>query len=237
MLKHLLFVPILMLCTVVHAQNFTLAPNPVFVETTADAMGFPGEMIAESTITNNTSDTLNMRWERIVNDKPECWVTSVFGISMQFVPMVNTADFVLFPNTTGIMNVHTYPEFTADGFLTAGEGEVVLKITNLDEPSDTLLATYNFLITGDVSCVTNTSEIDTEPLIIYPNPSSDFFQLSETQAIQQLLMYDMLGQQIRQFEVTPNQHYDIKNLADGVYWVQLMDRRGEAIETIKFLKH
>lgn len=227
----------LMLCTVVHAQNFTLAPNPVFVETTADAMGFPGEMIAESTITNNTSDTLNMRWERIVNDKPECWVTSIFGISMQFVPMVNTADFVLFPNTTGIMNVHTYPEFTADGFLTAGGGEVVLKITNLDEPSDTLLATYNFLITGDVSCVTSTSEIDKEVIRIYPNPSSGYFQLSETQAIQQLLMYDMLGQKIRQFEVSPDQQYDISGLPAGAYLIQLIGRKQGGIKTIELLKH
>ncbi len=63
MLKYLLFASMLMLCKVVQAQNFTLAPNPVFVETTAEAMGFPGEMIAESTITNNTSDTLYMRWD------------------------------------------------------------------------------------------------------------------------------------------------------------------------------
>lgn len=236
MFKYLLFVTILMLYTVVQSQNYTITPNPVFVEAAVETIGFPGEIRAESIITNNTSDTLYLKWERIVNDKPECWLTSVFGVWIQAIPTVNSLEFELYPNRAEHIDVSAFVDPEGEG-PTAGEAEVVLKITNLNAPSDTLLASYNFSITGDVNCITSSSEIGAGHLGIYPNPSSGFFQLSAAGAIKQLKMYDLLGQQVRQFEVTPNQHYDIENLPNGIYWVQLMGRKREVIKTIKFLKH
>ncbi|WP_156825854.1 T9SS type A sorting domain-containing protein [Lewinella cohaerens] len=218
------------------SQNFTLSPNPIAVEADLETLGFPGGILAESIITNNTADTLFMKWDRILNDKPECWVTSVFGVWIQAIPTVNSLEFELLPNRTEHIDVLTFVDPQGDG-PTAGEAEVVLKITNLNDAADTLLATYHFTVTGSVNCITSTSEIDDEVFKIYPNPSTDFFQLTETAAIQQLRVYDLLGQQVRQFEVIPNQYYDINGLPAGVYWVQLMGRSGEVIEIIKFLRH
>ncbi|MGH1434330.1 MAG: T9SS type A sorting domain-containing protein [Lewinella sp.] len=236
MLKYLLLAPMLVFQTLAQSQSFTLSPNPVAVEAGLETLSFPGGLIAESFITNNTADTLYMKWDRIVNDKPDCWVTSVFGVWIQAIPTVNSLEFNLLPNRTEHIDVLTFVDPQGDG-LTAGEAEVVLKITNLNDAADTLLVTYHFTVTGDVNCITSTSEIDDEVFKIYPNPSADFFQLTETQAIQQLQVYDVLGQQVRQFKVTPNQYYDMNGLPAGVYWVQLMGKRGEVIKTVKFLKY
>ena len=218
MLKFLIFFLPFITSFIVQAQTFTVTPNPASIEVDLNTASNPYEIVAESMIQNNTSDTLYLKWERIVNDKPDCWETSVFGVWIQSPPFVDSSEFDLYPNNDGFLSVYAFIDSEA-GNSNAGEAEVVLKITNLHDATDTLLVEFNFLATGNNNCTTGISEIEYEALQIYPNPITDFFNLSETQDVEYLMVYNMMGNQIYQYNVTPSQNYDVGDLPYGVYLI------------------
>lgn len=223
------------------AQNYTVTPIPASGSADLDNPATqPDDVVASAHITNNTSDSLFLRWERVVNDKPDSWNTAVCDVNLCYFPSVSTKDFVLPPNfEDGEMLVHAYPGLEPGGIeengAVPGEATVLIRISNLNDPADTLIATYNFTVTG--SPIVSISEVELEALKIYPNPASDYFRLTETQEIQQLIVYNVLGRQVKIFDVSSDQNYDISNLPNGVYLVGMIDRDQERVKTIRLQKH
>ena len=225
-------------CSTVSAQNYTVTPNPAYgVADTDDVNTEPDDVVAYAHITNNTSDTIYMRWERIVNEKPECWETAVCDVDLCYYFTINTVDFKLPPNLVdGEMLVHAYPGGEPGASPTIGEAEVVVKLSDLNNPADSLILEYYFTVTGSAICITSVSEVERESLKIYPNPASDNFSLTETQEIQQLVVYNILGHQVRTFEVNGGETYNISDLPNGVYLVGMIDRDFEIVKTVKLQK-
>lgn len=218
--------------TALIAQNYTVSPNPAFKTVDIDNDVDPDDIVAEAHITNNTSDSLFLRWERIDNNKPECWETAVCDVNLCYFPTVSSMDFVLLPNlSSGEMLVHAYP----DG--TPGDAEIKIRITNLNDPADSLICVYNFTATGGTSCITAISEIELEALKIYPNPASNYFQMTETQEVQNLVVYNILGRQVQTFAVNNNERYDVSALPNGIYLVGMMDKNHQVIKTVKLQKY
>ena len=84
------------------AQNYTVDPNPAFGEANLDDLGTnPEDIKADAFITNNTNDTLNLRWERIGNERPEGWETAICDVNLCYLPNTTTKDFMLLPNESG----------------------------------------------------------------------------------------------------------------------------------------
>ncbi len=223
------------------AQNYTVSPNPVSASADLDNPNtHPDDVEAHAGISNNTSDTLFMRWERVYNDKPDSWETAVCDVNLCYFPHVSTKDFILTPNLqNGDMIVHAYPGMEPGGIpengAVPGEATVHIKLSNLNDPTDTLIVVYNFTVTGEA--IVSISEVELEAIKIYPNPASDYFQLTETQEIQQLVIYNVLGRIVETFEVNSGQRYDISNLADGIYLVGMVDRDQQTVKTIRLQKH
>ncbi len=239
MKKYLLLFNLVTFSLAVSAQNFTVTPNPALGEANTDDIGTsPDDVVAHANITNNTSDTLFLRWERIENTKPECWETAVCDVDLCYYYTVNTIDFILLPNlSNGEMLVHAYPGGEPGNVPTIGEAKVRIKISNLNDPGDTLIAVYDFAVTGSGSCITSVSSLDKAALKIYPNPASDYFRLPETHKIQQLVVYNVLGNRIRTFDVNNDQNYNISDLPNGVYFVGMIDRNHEIVKTVKLQKY
>ena len=221
------------------AQNFTVTPNPVYGEANTDDMGSdPDDVVAEAHITNNTSDTLFMKWERIDNTRPDCWETAVCDVNLCYFPTVSTMDFILTPNLTdGQMLVHAYTGGSPGSDPTAGDATIVVKISNRNDDTDTLIVEYNFSVTGSATCITSVSEAQREALKVYPNPASDYFRLTETQEIEELVVYNILGRKVKAFAVNNGKSYDVSQLPNSVYLIGMIDRDQETVKTIRLQKH
>ena len=223
------------------AQNFTVTPIPSYgFANLDDPQSGPDDVVAEALISNNTSDTLFLKWERIVNDKPESWETAVCDVNLCYFPAVSTKEFFLAPNfSEGQMLVHAYPGKAPGGIpangAVPGEATVKIKITNLNDPSDTLIAEYYITVTG--SLILDISEVELEALKIYPNPASDYFRLTRTQEIQQLVVYNILGRQVQTFDIQNGKSYDISNLPSGVYLIAMIDKELDTVKTLRLQKH
>ncbi len=243
MLKNLLLLLsfITVFSATVVAQNYTVEPIPAYGDADLDNPATdPDDVIASAHITNNTSDSLFLRWERIVNDKPDSWNTAVCDVNLCYFPTVSSKEFILPPNLSGgEMLVHAYPGLEPGGIdengAVPGTAHVKIRITNLNDAADSLITEYNFTVTG--SPIASISEVELKALKIFPNPASGYFRLTETQEIQQLVVYNILGRKVRTFDVTSDKNYNIGDLPNGVYLVGMIDRDQETVKTLRLQKH
>jgi hypothetical protein len=64
--------------SVLNAQNFSVEPNPAYAEADLNnPSSQPDFMQAFASISNYTSDTLFLNWERVLEDTPDGWKTTV----------------------------------------------------------------------------------------------------------------------------------------------------------------
>ena len=217
----------------VFSQSFAIEPNPVNVEVDLD-MDSSGGFMVEAIITNNTSQTLEFKWVRLMNEKPDCWLIYPVDPDLTYYHDVDSFGFDLNANEANILGV--YIELDQDGILNAGEAQVVLEVTNFAKPNETELVEYNFTAIGDEGCgVLSVTEIDLDYLQVYPNPTASSFKLKEGQDVQSLTICNSLGEEVKQFN-SKNRAYDISDLKKGLYSVRLYNSNGELLKTLKVLK-
>jgi len=81
---------------------------------------------------------------------------------------------------------------------------------------------------------TTTLSVDTisiDKIRLYPNPAQNSIQLEGINATQTFTIFNVLGVNVMQGSVEPNQSIDIQNLPSGVYLLKLADK-----ETLRFVK-
>lgn len=218
------------------AQSFSVSPNPVATETTLDGNGGPIDILAETTLSNNTGEILDLHWERITNNKPPCWETSVADINIAYVPWVDESSFSMAPNAQFQLLVFAYPNYSGSGPY-AGEAEVVLKVTNLNDTTESVLVSYFITLNGDVTCVTSVGETSETPVLLYPNPTSGEFRLTTDLKYDRVLIYDIRGKEVTQFGASIGPTYNVSDLPKGIYSVQLVSQDGQITEPSRLLKH
>jgi hypothetical protein len=120
--------------------------------------------------------------------------------------------------------------------------------------TSTLINVNNFVATGNpantaisrLSYFTNNAALSSdefnllEDVILYPNPSNDFFNIFLPQGIQRsgkLEIYNNLGQQIavKQIESESDLKINVSNYSNGVYFLNL--NIGDHSKTLKFIKN
>lgn len=72
----------------------------------------------------------------------------------------------------------------------------------------------------------------TEQISIYPNPASDFISVSNDDNLRAIVLYNIVGRKIRQFDIEHSgAQYDIRDLPDGLYSVHLIGKNNKVIST------
>jgi hypothetical protein len=116
-----------------------------------------------------------------------------------------------FPQGTGIQNGPEIP-------VTAGTYDIVFQ-----------KSTGHYLFTDSLS----TSENAISNLTIYPNPSSNVWNLSNTNAIDSVEVFDMTGKNIQRFLPNATQfELDGTSLSQGVYFVKIKSGSDFAVQKI-----
>jgi hypothetical protein len=73
---------------------------------------------------------------------------------------------------------------------------------------------------------------------IYPNPAADYIEFYNTEAkVNELVIFNMVVKPLKRFTAVEGKNwYDISDLANGIYLVQLLDKRGTVIVTRRISK-
>lgn len=71
---------------------------------------------------------------------------------------------------------------------------------------------------------------------IFPNPATDFIKLSDDDLVHNILISNMLGRKMRTFEVGKGDRYEIGDLPNGLYLVQLVGKNNKVLLTQRLTK-
>ncbi|MFN0174658.1 MAG: hypothetical protein ACKVU0_08440, partial [Saprospiraceae bacterium] len=193
-MKNLLFTLFVVLglfqVTNTQAQSaYHVHPNPSDTITTMDTYDSP----AHGEIENVSNGTITVKWERhevfltpnittAVCDPVTCWFSGV-----------SSKTFQLQKDSMGQLTVHFYNALSDPPPGQPGSGIVHLKLTNLDNAADTLTAIYTF------NSLTSTSELPAANVKLFPNPTTDFFTLTNAEEVASMRLFTIDGREVARF--------------------------------------
>lgn len=88
-------------------------------------------------IHNTSGDTLQLRWNRVEENIPGWWRSSVCTEYYCYSMPDDSATWTLLPGDSDMIYVHIYPYGYAD------TGNVVIRLNNVADPSDSMRVTFN----------------------------------------------------------------------------------------------
>jgi hypothetical protein len=125
------------------------------------------------------------------------------------------------------MDVHLKPRGVA------GTGRVTIEITSTDNPDEVITTgTYDF----GALVVTSTNDLNTTPLTVFPNPTADYFNIRGGNGVDRVVLYNVLGREMRSFNVAPGQRYYIGDLPNGLYLASMVDDNKGIVKTLRLKK-
>ncbi|MCB0686969.1 MAG: T9SS type A sorting domain-containing protein, partial [Saprospiraceae bacterium] len=204
--------------------SLSLKPDMIFTD--VDPAQF--ETVAHSYISNNGEDTIIVRWVRQVEYISLGWQSAICDINACYSVETDTTPqeflLTLAPGDSSMLDVHIRP-----GGL-EGNANIKVKVEEVSNPENTVTGEYLF------NMLSPSLDIKREELKIYPNPALDYFQLSDYDHVDQVVVYNLVGQELRRFNVFPGAKFDVISLPREVYLIRLMDARNKVIKTFRLKK-
>ncbi|MEP6795472.1 MAG: T9SS type A sorting domain-containing protein [Saprospiraceae bacterium] len=180
-------------------------------------------------VTNTSADTAKIFWSKRMNNNPVSWTSWICDKNLCYLAKVNSCPIpkpnVLGPGESFDLQIHLDPAQL--------EGSADYQATLLDDQGNSL-----FVITGEflISNSTAVKETNEAKLSIFPNPATDFFRVSDIPGLNNIELFNIVGNKVRSFEAVPQKQYYVGDLTDGIYLVRLESAGGKVIKTIRLSK-
>ena len=214
--------------------DISVSPNPyegTFAVDLSDEWVFKD---AHGTLTNNSSSTLDIKWTVEVVDAPAEWQISVCDQNQCYLPTVSTnisanlnEPVVLAPGDTSLQDVRVTPKGVA------GNGQVKVHFSLVDDPDNIIYtAEYDITISGVVSTFEEVKRV----VKVFPNPTTDYIELTNSEHIDRLVIYNLIGRRVNSFDVIKGKQYNVANLPAGIYLVSLINDEKGVLRTFRLSK-
>jgi hypothetical protein len=86
------------------------------------------------------------------------------------------------------------------------------------------------------NCMVSNNNIEIEDLIIYPNPTTDVFQLKNDASIYSITIYNIVGRKISTLNHSPGKVHDVSTLRSGMYLIKLVNEKDEVVKNMRLSK-
>lgn len=237
MKKNLLLFSFLLLFTLSSEAQVALAyqPDSVFVSDFINLSDNEYELVGYATVTNSGDSPVSLRWNRIIQDMPEEWEVQVCDLNLcyneeifsNFVPGEIEIPVPLEPGASTNLDIHVKPRGVA------GTGRVIIELSDTSTPDDMIkVGTYDF----EALVVTSTKELNQTALSVFPNPTADYFNIRGGNNVDRVVLYNVLGREMRSFNVAPGQRYYIGDLPNGLYLASMIDDSKGIVKTLRLKK-
>jgi hypothetical protein len=105
----------------------------------------------------------------------------------------------------------------------------------------TLLFIFTLLLNVSVFAQANRTEsfaadIEAYELRVYPNPTTDSFQVVDNIIVDEIVIYNIIGRKIRTFTHESNKKYSLGDLPDGMYFIGLISETEGVLKTLRISK-
>ena len=82
----------------------------------------------------------------------------------------------------------------------------------------------------------STTQQPTKKIKIFPNPTADFIGLSSDKGVGTIRILNLIGKEIREFKVIEGHRYNVADLENGMYLIQLISDEQKIITTRRLRK-
>lgn len=205
-----------------YAQStITITPQVQNVNVNVDSP----EIRAKTIIRNTSNVTKKFTWTRSILSLTTGWATNVCDNQGCWIASVSTApeQIELAPNGTSNMDVYINPNKKM------GAATIEIKVVEIGNEANTVTGRYLF------STTTRTREATAgvSNVRIYPNPTTEYFQISEDEGIDKVVIYNIIGRQMRTYKASENTKYYVNDLPEGLYIIRLLSSNGSTVKTIR----
>lgn len=189
------------------------------------------QIYQEIRITNNSTVPIDIYWNYEPGaNYPDNWKTQICDLNSCY-------DWDGFESLTVVSNV-------------VGAGEEILftlKIkNNINEAFPVNGSSYGILRLFDdaekmnevavTSGVTAINDINVDDLVIYPNPTTEFFQLKNDASVSTISLYNIVGRLVKTFNHSEGMIHDVTSLRSGMYLVRIENKAGDVLKSMRLSK-
>ncbi len=194
------------------------------------------EIYMDIFITNSGTEEELGYWEfEPADDFPSDWKFQICDINLCYnwdVTRSSTSSFLINRIAAGAtakytLKIHNIANTDTTMFPISGVSSGTLKIfgnTDFVDPS------------AVTSCSVSNINVDIEDLVIYPNPTTDVFQIKNDANISTVSIYNIVGRQISTVNHSQGMFHDVSNLRAGMYLVRLENQNGEVVKAMRLSK-
>lgn len=80
------------------------------------------------------------------------------------------------------------------------------------------------------------SDITAYELRVFPNPATDSFSLVENDLVDKIVLYNIIGREVKTFDYKDNQKYSLLDLPEGMYFVSMINLEKGVLKTVRISK-
>ena len=208
------------------SQVLITDPNPAVISASPDE----NDISLHVWVINNSSETINLLWERKVKTPPAGWLTWICDMNNCYLPSQGicpeTKPNVLNPGDSLDLQIHANPNGVT------GIVDINMDLFTKEDPS-TILSTVN--TTFNVS-TTSVEDPTKNAIQIFPNPTTHYFQITENTDVESVTIYDIVGNKIKSFKAHSGKEYDVSFLNQGIYLVRMNDKNNKVVKTARLSK-
>ncbi len=71
---------------------------------------------------------------------------------------------------------------------------------------------------------------------IYPNPTTDYITINNEDAVKNIVLFNMVGRKMRTFAAEKGDRYEVSDLPNGLYVVQIFGKNNKVLTTQRLTK-
>ena len=72
---------------------------------------------------------------------------------------------------------------------------------------------------------------------IYPNPATNYISVNKDENLKEIAIFNLVGRKLKTFEeIEKDEHYDVSDLPNGMYLVQVIDNNKKIVTTQRISK-
>ena len=195
-------------------------------DSSVNVIGNEDQVIAKGTLKNESTDSVTLNWSREIVELSDGWETAVCDKNLCYIPSIAEMELVLAGGEESIFNIYIYPNNTS-----GGSAIVDMTITDANDANNAVSGRYEFN-----QNTTSTRTIVRSDVKIYPNPTADYISLTETEFVNKLIIYNIVGRPVKVFDANYSNLYNVIDLPTGMYLIRLMDRNEKTIKTVRLSK-
>lgn len=180
---------------------------------------------------NEGADTVFLAWTLKVLEQPSDWqyyvcdTENCYNLN-QDVSSTSRPN-IIPPGESIIVMFHALPAEIA------GDGSYAINFFDLEFP-DSLKVEVPISVNTLTSSTSNTA---TKGLSIFPNPTTDYFKVNTGTLVSSIDVVSVVGKKMRSFMAQQGSYYDVADLNPGIYYVRLLDSKGESVKVMKLKKN